>query len=137
MPNPTWPEDLELKCDHHPMFNNDGADQKTMVGRVRRTGLVNSVEFIPNWNQTGVVTNNRTFTLFNRRSDGTGTTTMAIIAMTSGTNFTSGVASSMALQTAANRIVAVGDVLELVSLHVGSGLPDVGGKIVVQQSFTP
>jgi len=31
----------------------------------------------------------------------------------------------------------VGDILQWESLHVGSGLPDPGGQVIVQQTYTP
>ena len=132
-----WPDDLQFKADIPPIFDAVDADQEKTIARIMRTGLVNSVEFVPDWSVTGAVTNNRTFTLFNRRSDGTGTTTMALLALTSGTNLTRGVAATITLQSAANRLVAVGDILQWESLHVGSGLPDPGGQVIVQQTYTP
>lgn len=132
-----WPDDLTFKADLPAMFDNDAADQEKTIGRVVRTGLVNSVEYIPDWNLTGAATNNRTFTLFNRRSTGTGTTTMATLVMTSGVSVTRGVAVAMTLASAANRNVAVGDILQWESLHAGNGMADPGGQVIVQQTFTP
>lgn len=129
------PPDLTMTADMPSMFDGDGQDRMTMVGRVRYPGTVNSVEFVPSFSQTGAATNNRTYTLYNRRSDGTGTTAIAQMLMTNGNSMTRGVAKSVTI-TAANAVVAVGDILQWESLHVGSGLPDPGGRVIVQQSMT-
>ena len=136
MANP-WPDDLQFVRDVGAMFDQDGSDKVDVVGRVMRPGVVNSVEFIPNWTMNGADTNSRTYTLYNRGSAGAGTAVVAQLALTSGVNLTKFVPKVITLGTGANRVVAVGDVLEWESLHVGTGLPDPGGKLVVQQSFTP
>ncbi len=136
MPNP-WPDDLQHDARVPSMFDNDGGDQETFVDRIQRTGLVNSVEFIPNWNVTGANTNSRTLTLFNRTSTGAGTTTIAVLSLSSGLSLSRGVAVTMVLQSAAQRNIAVGDVLMFESLHVGAGMPDPGGLVIVQQTFNP
>lgn len=130
-----WPPDLTLNADAPSMFDGDAQDKPTMVGRVRYPGIINSVEFIPNWNLTGANTNSRTFTLFNRRTTGTGTTTVAQVLMTSGSSMTSFVPFSVSITTA-NATVAPGDILEWESLHVGTGIADPGGRVVVQQAVT-
>jgi hypothetical protein len=127
--------DLTLNADAPAMFDADGADRETPVGRVRYPGTINSVEFIPGWTQTGAATNNRTFTLFNRRTNGTGTTAVASLLMTSAQSLTRFVPVSLSISSAGAAVVP-GDILVWESLHIGSGLPDVGGRIVVQQSVT-
>jgi len=134
MPSAVWPPALELTAEVPQMFNNDAGDQEMMVGRARYPGIINSVEFIPNWNLTGANTNSRTFTLFNRRT-GTGTTTVAQVLMTAGSSMTRGVAFSVSITTA-NATIAVGDILEWQSLHVGNGIADPGGKVIIQHSLT-
>ncbi len=133
-----YPPDLTLNADAPPMFDGDQQDRVVMVGRVRYPGTINSVEFIPNWNLTGQATNNRTFTLFNRRTNGLGTTTVAQVLMTAGSSMTKFVPFSLSI-SASGMVVAPGDILEWESLHVGTGpggLPDPGGRIVVQQAVT-
>lgn len=126
-----WPPDLEMAASIDQMFDNDGADQVLLIGRSKKTGTINSVEFIPNWTQAGANTDSRMFTLFNRRTDGLGTTTIAQLLMTSGASVTKFVPKSISLTTSALSL-AVGDILEWESLHVGNGIPDVGGRVVVQ-----
>jgi len=130
-----YPPDLTLAVDAPSMFDQDGADQQIVVGRVRYPGTVNSVEYIPGWSVTGANTNSRTLTLYNRGQSGAGTTAIATLALTSGVNLTKYQAKTITI-TAANAVVAPGDLLEWESLHVGSGLPDPGGQVVVQQSMT-
>lgn len=129
-----YPSDLTMTADAPAMFNQDAADQVTLVGRITRPGVVNSVEFVPNWTLSGANTDSRTYTLYNRGSAGAGTTAIATLALASGVNLTK-FASKVITVTAANATVAVGDVLEWESLHVGNGLPDPGGKVIVQQSL--
>ena len=130
-----YPPDLTLTADVPSMFEADGADQRVLVGRVRYPGSVNSVEFIPSWTQAGADTNSRTLTLYNRRTDGSGTTAIATLALTSGTDLARAVSETITI-TAANATVVVGDILEWESLHVGTGLPDPGGQVIVQQAVT-
>lgn len=130
-----YPPDLTLTADVPSMFDADGADQRVLVGRVRYPGSVNSVEFVPAWTQAGADTNSRTLTLYNRRTDGSGTTAIATLALTSGTDLARAVSETITI-TAANATVVVGDILEWESLHVGAGLPDPGGQVIVQQAVT-
>lgn len=130
----THPVDLELRATVPAAFDQDAADSRTIVGRCRYPGTVNSVELVPSWALSGANTNSRTYTLYNRGQSGSGTTAIATLALTSGVNLTRAQSKAITI-TAANATVAVGDVLEWESLHVGSGLPDPGGCVIVQQSL--
>ena len=134
MANP-YPPDLTHEADVPSHFDSDASDYVVMVSRAQKPGLVNSVEFIPNWNLTGTNTNFRTLTLYNRGTAGAGTTAVATLALTSGVNLTKFVPKAITI-TAANATVAVGDLLEWVSTATGSGAPEVGGRVIVQQSHT-
>jgi hypothetical protein len=129
------PPDLTLTADVGSMFDQDAADNKAMVGRIRYPGTVSSVEFIPAWTNAGADTNYRTLNLYNRGTAGAGTTLVATLALTSGVDLTKFVAKAITI-TAANATVAVGDVLEWVTSATGTGAPDVGGKVIVQQAVT-
>ena len=133
MANP-YPPDLTHTRDISSMFDNDGGTANTMVTRIQKPGVVNSVEFVPSWTMTGVATNNRTFTLYNRRTDGTGTTAIAQLSMTAGASMTKAVAKVIPI-TAANATIVVGDLLQWESLPNGAGMQDPGGLLIVQQSF--
>jgi hypothetical protein len=126
-----------MSCDVPPMFNQDTADKITMLARVQRPGVVSSVEFVPAWTLTGANTNSRTLTLYNRGAAGAGTAVVAQLALTSGVNLTQFVPKVITLGTGAARAIVVGDILEWESLHVGTGLPDPGGRLIVQQSYAP
>lgn len=127
-----WPPDLTLEADIAQMYDNDAGDRVQMVGRVRYPGTISSVELIPSWALSGADTNSRTYTLKNRTQSGLA---IATLALTSGVNLAKGTAKAITI-TAANATVNVGDVLEWESLHVGNGLPDPGGRVVVQQAMT-
>lgn len=135
MANP-YPPDLTHTANVPSQFGSDSSDYVTMVGRVQKPGLVNSVEFVPGWNLTGTNTNYRTLTLYNRGSAGAGTAVVAQLALTSGTDLSKFVPKTITLGAAADRVVAVGDILQWVSTATGSGAPDVGGRVIVQQSHT-
>jgi hypothetical protein len=127
----TYPPALEMQANVPQMFDNDGGDQLVVVGRVRRPGTVTAVSFIPNWTMAGANTNSRTLNLYNRGTGGAGTTLVATLALTSGVDLTKYVAKTITV-TVANAAVAIGDVLEWQSVHVGTGLPDPGGLVIVQ-----
>ncbi len=112
---------------------------------------VTLVQYVPAQTQTSdtaVAQTLRTYTLFNRGgAPGTGTTAIARGAITSasaaitafGTSTSAGltdnIASSLPLTTTALLTLAAGDVLEWESLHSGgTGLRDVGGRVVVTLS---
>ena len=135
MPGPPWPDDLITEIQIGQMFDNDAADQIQMA-TIKRTGLINSVVFYPNWTMAGANTNSRTYTLYNRGQAGAGTTAIATLPLTAGTDLTKFVAKTITI-TVANATVAIGDTLEWESLHVANGLPDPGGHVVIQQSHTP
>lgn len=131
-----YPRDLTHEVGVDQMFDNDAGDKVAIVGRVQRPGTVNSVEYIPGWTMSGADTNSRTLSLYNRGPAGAGTTLVATLALTSGVNLTKFAAKVITLSaTGANLNVAVGDVLQWESLHVGTGLPDPGGRVIVQQSL--
>lgn len=84
-------------------------------------GRVTAASVITAAGITGANTDSRTIQLFNRGQAGSGTTLVASKAFTSGVNTTADDETALTLSaTAADLVVAEGDVLELVSLHVGS-----------------
>lgn len=112
------------------------SDLETKVGESQHTGTVTRVAYIPASAITGANTESRTLQLFNRGTDGSGTTKVAELALTSGVNAAADDAKAVTIITAADAdAVAEGDVLEFKSLHVGStGLADPGGQVVVEVS---
>ena len=110
------------------------SDLETKIGEAPYAGTVTRVAYIPASTITGANTESRTLQLFNRGTDGSGTTKVAELAMVSAVNATADDAKAITIITAASAdVVAAGDVLEWKSLHVGStGLADPGGEVVVE-----
>lgn len=122
-----------------PAVGTAGNDGVQPVGTVTRDGVVSGVSYIPSSAITGANTNSRTVSLVNKGSDGSGSTTIATLAEVSGVNASAFVGKAITLSgTAANLKVKAGDILEWVSTHVGTGITDPGGEVVVtiQPTFT-
>lgn len=83
-------------------------------------GTVTAASIIAATALTGANTDSRTVQLHNRGAAGSGTTLVASKAFTSGVNAAADAATTLTLSaTAADLVVAAGDVLEFTSLHVG------------------
>lgn len=130
----SYPAELEMRCDVPQMFDGDQQSQRQSVGRVRRPGIINSVDLIPNWTLAGANTNYRTIAVYNRGQSGAGTALVASLDLTAGVDLTRGVAKALTLGAAADRVVVAGDALEWISTATGTGAPEAGGQVVVQQS---
>ncbi len=110
-----------------------GSDDFTLIGVAKFAGRLKSVKFFPKTTVTGANTDTRSHSLVNRKGDNTGTTVMATLQYNTGVNAPAKRAKSLTNSaTAANLLVAVGDVLEFVSTHIGTGLDDVGGLLEVK-----
>jgi hypothetical protein len=84
-------------------------------------GTLSAASIISLTTLTGANTESRTVQVFNRGQAGSGTTLMASKAFTSGVNATAEDETSLTLSvTAADLVVAAGDVVEVKSLHVGA-----------------
>lgn len=113
-----------------------GADASGAYVTAPFDGEVKSVKLIASAALTGANTESRTFQLWNRGQGGAGTTKVAEKAFVAGVNAAADDDTDITLITAssANAVVA-GDVLEVVSLHVGgTGLAAPAGA--VQVTFT-
>lgn len=109
-----------------------GNDLTTVVARAPFAGTVTAVNYVAGADITGAATNNRTFTLTNKGQDGNGTTVVATLNMASGVNASDFDEKGITLSVvAAATTVAEGDVLAWTSLHVGTGIADPGGEVVV------
>jgi hypothetical protein len=112
-----------------------GNDLNTIAATAPFDGSVSAVAYTPLTTITGAATNNRTISLVNKGAAGSGTTVVATLSFGSGTNATGAVARAVTLSsTAADLVVAAGDVLQWQSTHVGTGIADPGGLVSV--SFT-
>lgn len=97
------------------------ADASGRYVRVPFAGTVTGARVVTAAAITGANTESRTIQLFNRGQAGSGTTLVASKAFVSGVNATADDDTALTLSaTAADLVVAAGDVLEFVSLHVGS-----------------
>lgn len=109
------------------------SDGAVIVGRAAFAGVVTAVTYTPEANITGNDTESRTFTLVNKGTDGNGTTIVATLAMVTGVGGLDFDEKTITLSaTAANLVVADGQILAWTSVHVGStGLADPGGRVKV------
>lgn len=111
-----------------------GADAEVNLGVMPFAGTVSAVSYVPDTVLTGANTDSRTGTLKNKGAAGSGTTTVASKAFTSGVNAPADAATTITLSAVAGATtVAAGDVLAWQSTHVGStGLADPGGLLHVE-----
>lgn len=109
------------------------SDASRVVGRAPFAGTVTEVTYTPNATLTGADTDSRTLAVVNKGTDGNGTTSVASKAFTNGVNANDFDETAITLSgTAANLVVADGQILAFTSTHVGStGLADPGGKVKI------
>lgn len=114
------------------------ADKSTVLGAAPFAGTITAATYTPDAQLTGADTESRTLTIVNKGQDGNGTTNIATKAFVNAVNANDFDETALTLNaTAANLVVAAGDVLAFVSTHVGStGLADPGGKVRVTISRT-
>jgi hypothetical protein len=118
-----------------PAVSTVGNDDDSVVGQAPFDCTVTSVVYIPETAITGADTNSRTVSLVNKGQAGSGSTTVASLALTSGVNAAANDDKAITLSaTAANLVLAAGDTLQWRSIHVGTGIADPGGMIRVTVS---
>lgn len=97
------------------------ADSSGAYVKAPFAGVVTAASVVAAAAITGANTESRTFQLHNRGQAGIGTTLVASKAMTSGVNAVADDETALTLSvTAADLVVAEGDILEFTSLHIGS-----------------
>lgn len=111
-----------------------GTDSAWNVCRAPYAGTVSGVSYTADAAIVGNDTNNRKFSLVNKGQAGSGTTEIAAITTTASP--ANGLAANdekaLALSgTAANRVVAEGDILQFVSDANSAGVVDPGGVVRV------
>lgn len=105
-----------------------GTDDSTVLGRAPYAGTVTEVTYTPDAAITGAATNHRAVRLRNRGQSGAGTTVVAELAFDAGINAAAFDERTIPLSgTAANLVVAEGDILEWFSDAIGTGMVDPGG----------
>jgi hypothetical protein len=114
------------------------SDFTSNIAEAPWAGTVTEVSYTADAAVTGANTETRTISVINRGQDGTGTTAIASLALTSGVNLVSGDEKQLTLSsTAADLVVATDDILAFKSTHSGStGLADPGGLVQVSISRT-
>lgn len=110
-----------------------GSDLVTQIGKAPFAATVTGVTYAPGANITGANTDSRTVSLINKGLDGNGAVVIATLAMVSGVNSLDFDEKTITLSvTAADLVLAEGDILAWSSAHVGStGLADPGGRVFV------
>lgn len=112
-----------------------GVDDSFIIGVCPVAGNVTAVTYTPDTAITGAATNHRAIRVRNRGQAGAGTTVVAELAFDAGVNAVAFDEKAITLSaTPANLVVAEGDVLELFSDAVGTGLADPGGTVKVSIS---
>jgi hypothetical protein len=122
-----------------PAVSTAGNDQSTEVAVCEYNGTVTAVSYTPDATITGAATNNRTFNLVDKGQTGVGATVVATLNFGNGTNAPAADEKAITLSgTAANLVVASGDVLEWQSVHVGTGITDPGGlvRITIDRTYS-
>lgn len=114
------------------------ADAETDLTEVPFAGTITKVEYVAATALTGANTDTRTCVLVNKGQSGAGTTVVATKAFVSGTNAAADDNTAITLSaTAADLVVAAGDVLVWQSTHSGStGLADPGGLLHIEIART-
>lgn len=107
-------------------------DVFVLMGECPFAGKIESVSYIPNAAFAGADTNTRKFSLVNRGTDGLGNVLAANLQMNNAINFVAKDKAVITLSgTTANLNVLAGDVLEFQSFHVGTGIIDSGGLVII------
>jgi hypothetical protein len=126
-----------VKTERSNVGGKTGTGTQTIpVAEAPFAGSVSSVSYTPISTLTGAATNYRTLRLVNKGSDGSGSTVIASLAFSgSGVVATADDEKAITLSgTAANLVVAQGDILAWDETVAGTGLDSPGG--LVQVEFT-
>jgi hypothetical protein len=108
------------------------ADDTFVIGRVEGAGRVTAVTYTPEAASTGDNTNKRVYTVINKGAAGSGSTVIATLDLVTGVNLVAFDEKAFTLSaTAADLVVAQGDILALLSDAAASGLVDPGGVVKV------
>jgi len=115
-----------------------GADGTVALFRAPFAAIVSAVNFIANALLTGANTNTRSLAIVNKGQNGAGAVTVATLQFNNGINAPAFDETAITLSaTAADLVVAEGDILALVSTHIGTGIADPGGLFSVKFARTP
>lgn len=106
-----------------------GSSDELIVCTAPFAGTLTEAYYIPEAAITGADTNTRKLTVYNRKTDNSGTAVMAQLQFNSGVNAGAKQRKTIPLGAAVDRTVAEGDVITFASDAVGTGLADPGGTV--------
>ena len=113
-----------------------GESETTYIYTIEAEGDVTGAVYIPNDDIAGAATDNRKLSLVNGGANGQGSTEMAALSFTSGTDAAAGDEKALSLSgTSANLEVSDGDQLIWKSAKVGTGIEDPGGTVFVMVKY--
>lgn len=95
-------------------------------------GVVSKCSLTPEAAVTGATATKRTFTLTNRKQDGSGTVAVGVLDLITGTNLVKDDEMLFTLNAAPANAVAQGDVLSVVETHASTGTAHSGGEILIE-----
>lgn len=128
----THPVVTTLQC-RVPGQGTAGTDSTWIVGRAPYAGVLSSATYTTDAGITGHASNNRALSIINKKLDGSGSTSMATVTTDGSNSFTAFDEKALPLSgTAANLVVAEGDILAFLSDAAASGVIDPGGLIVLK-----
>ena len=115
------------------------ADGTEPLGRVPFNATITSITYLARAGITGANTDTRDVSVVNKGTDGLGSAVPGIVHFVSGNNAVANKEKELTLSaTAADLEVDEGDILAVVSAHVGStGLADPGGVVLVKIARRP
>lgn len=114
------------------------ADGSAPLFRAPFAAIVAAIYFVAAATLTGADTDSRTVQVVNKGQNGLGAVVIASLAFVNGVIATAFDEKALTLSvTAADLLVAEGDILAVVSTHVGNGLADPGGIVEVKFGRTP
>lgn len=119
----------KLLSDDVPPVAAAGSDSK-IIAKAPHDLALQRVSFAPKVAITGQATNNRQIRLINRGQDGNGNTVLASLSFGAGTNASAKVERTIPL--VGNPVVSGGDLLDLESNAVGTGIADPGGRVFLE-----
>lgn len=109
-----------------------GTDSTFVIGKAPFAGTVTAASYTASADITGHASNNRTFSVINKGQAGAGTASVASVTSNASNSFTGYDEKALTLSaTAANLVVAAGDVLMFNSDANASGVADPGGVVAV------
>lgn len=113
-------------------------DGDVILGVAPFAGTISGISFIPTAAITGANTNTRKHDIINKGQAGSGTVKPATLQYNSGVNAVAFDEKAYTLSvTAADLVVAAGDVLVFESTHVGTGIVDPPGRVIVTITRDP